>query len=334
MATDYNAAYTIDGATNTPAYGAFGTEVVLKREWTNIWLRKMPLLAMIYDGKANWNNGSNVNGTRILIPVMIAQMTTVADGVADASELTPITPHGTDGFSQAMYEISHYQGATYITASEMRLINNARGDFKGGKMKQAMDSFSNAIADDLCGTSADARANVVGIQQVIATSNTVGGIAQGTYTDWAGLLQTGAGAFVLDLISDRADLVSARGGKSKLGLFSSTSTNNVWGKLKAAIGAAERITNNDFKKKYGITNIEYEDITCVMENRITGTGATDGRFYLLDTDHWYFRGDETPNLYPKQRLEGTGADEYYFDQFLAIGCGDAGKQAGVQGITA
>lgn len=334
MATDYNAAYTIDGATNTPAFGAFGTEVVLRRDWTNIWLRKMPLLAMIRDGKANWNKGTSINGTRMLIPVMMAEMSTAAAGVAYASELTPIDPHLTEGFSQAMYEIASYRAATYITEREMRLINNARGDFKSGKMKQAIDSFSNLIANDLAGTSADSASAVVGIQQVIATGNTVGGIAQGTYSDWQGLLATGAGAFVLELVSDRIDLVSARGGKSKLGLFSSTSTNNVWGKLKAAIGTAERIVNNDFKKKYGITNIEFEDVTCVQDNRITGTTSTDGRFYLLDTDHWYFRGDEYPKMAPVQRLEGTGSDEYYFSQFLSIGCGDPGKQAGVQGIYA
>lgn len=332
-----NAAYQIAATTNVPAYSAFGTETVIEREWQNTWMPKMPLLAMIYDGKSNWNKGSNIGGTRMLIPLMTADMTTAADGVTDANELTAISAVVTAGFTQAAFEIAHYRGATWIRESERRLINNERGNFHDGKIKQAMNSFANAIANDLSGatTLIDARANVVSYQQVLGTTtNTVGGIDQTTTADWTAQLLTGAGGFVLDLIDDRIDLCVAKGANPNLGLFSSTSTNNVWGKLKSSIGSAERITNNDFTKKYGVRNVVYSDVMCVMDNRMASTSGTDGRFYLMDTNTWYFRGDEKPYAKPVRGLNGTDADEYMFVQFLSVGCGNVSWNAGVQGITA
>lgn len=337
MATNNSTfAYSIDQQTTrtAPAYSVFGTEIVARKEWQNIWLRKTPLLAMMKESGLNWNKGTSVQGTMMLIPLNMADMTTAADGVADSGELTAISPVATDGFSQAAYQISHYRGATWMRASELTLIDNGRGNFKVGKMRQAMDSFANAIADDLSGSTADARANVVGIQQVIATGNTVGGLAQGTYTDWASNLSTGVGAFTLDLIDAKYDAIVARGGVPDLLLCSYTATNNVYGKVRSSIAPAQWLVNTDFKAKYGFTNITYLDMTVTMDNRITGTTATDGRMYLLDTRHWYFRGQETPKLQPVQRLTGTDADEYMWTQFLSIGCGDPAKQGGIQGITA
>lgn len=337
MATNNSTfAYAIDQTTTrtAPAYSVFGTEVVAARQWENIWLRKSPLLAFIKAGGKNWNKGSDVRGTMMILPVNMADMTTVADGVTDANELTAITPVATDGFSQAAYQISHYRSATWIRASEDRLIDNSRGNFRAGKTQQAMDSMANAIADDLGGTTADARANLVGIQQVIATGNTVGGLAQGTYTDWAAQLATGLGAFTLDLVDARNDAIMARNGTPDLGLFSYTSTNNVWGKLRGSIAPAQWLVNTEFEAKYGFKNIVYMGITCMMDNRISGTSATDGRFYILDSSTWFFRGDETPKLQPVQRLTGTDAQEYVWNQFCSVGCNNPAKNGGGQGVTA
>ena len=184
----FNTRYQTNASGAQPAYTAFAVEQAIGSQWENIWLRTHPLLAKIREGKINWAKGYDISGNLILVPVVSAGPTTAADGVADANELTALTPEQTNdnAFSHAQYIIAHYRGAMWVRASEEELINNKRGGgFLQGKVDQIMDSFTDAIADDLASANADSRTAVIGIRHVTATSNTVGNIAQGTTTDWA-----------------------------------------------------------------------------------------------------------------------------------------------------
>lgn len=323
-----NYAIAAGGYTGQPAYTAFATEIVLSREWENVYLRAMPLLAKIKDGKANWNKPGLRKGNLLLLPVLLSANTTLPDGVTDAGELTGISPYATAGFTQAQYNIAHYRGAMYVRESEKQLINNTRGNFMQGKIEQLMADFKNAVADDLASTSADSRTAVLGIQQVLATANTVGNIDQSSDTDWQSNVTTSAGAFSLDMLDDKIDAVAVRNGKIDMMLFAYSSTNNLFGKLRAALSPAERLVNANFKAKYGFTNIEYLDAVCVADNRLTA-----GVICGFDSSTWFYAGDEKPVGKEVQRYPGTDMDEYMYTLWAGVGCNNPAKNFRLTGVS-
>lgn len=314
---------------------AFSTELVIGRDFNNVWLREAALLAMVQEGKKNWNKGSAFSGSaqtgyKMLIPVALADMTTPANGVTDANEFTAISPHGTaqGAFTQAEYIVAHYRGSMSNKRHEMVLINNQRGNFQQAKVNQLMGSFTNAIADDMASTAADARDAILGVQQVLATSNTVGGIAQGTDTDWAANVTTSAGAFSLDLLDDGIDTAAPRGGNIDLIALAYSSTNNLFGKLRAQIAPAQRIVNGDFKAKYGFVNIDYLGATCISDNRLTA-----GVICGFDTSTWFYRGDTKPKLSHTGPIQGTDAVEWVYYMFAALGCNHPGRNFRLTSVT-
>ena len=321
MATG-NTAYAIaaGGYTGQPAYSAFAVEVAIRQEWENAWLRAHPLLALIKEGKSNWNKKGLRKGNMMLLPVILGASATVADGVADADELTPVSPYITSNFTQAAYNIAHYQGFFWVRSSERQLINNERGDFFQGKVMQKRDEFMDEIADDIASTAADSRTAVLGIQQALATSNTVGGIAQGTDTDWAATVYSSYGTFSLDLLDNGRHAARARRGKTDLALFAYSSSNDLYGKLLASIGQAQRIVDSGFEAKYGFESVIYAGTRCVMDNRLTA-----GVICGLDTSTWFYCGDDRPTAYSPQRTPGTVADEYAYDMFAGVGCSNPAK---------
>ena len=325
-----NVAYAIaaGGYTNQPAYTAFATEISLSKNWENIYLRALPLLAKIKDGKANWNKPGLRKGNLLITPVIFENSGTVPDGVTDANELTAITPYVTNGFTQAQFNIAHYRNAMYVRESEKQLINNTRGNFMQGKIDQLMADFKDAVADDLASANADSRTAVLGIQQALATTNTVGGIDQSSATDWASNVTTSAGAFSLDMLDDKIDACAVRNGKIDMMLFAYSSTNNLFGKLRAALSPAERLVNANFKAKYGFTNIEYLDAVCVADNRLTA-----GVICGFDSSTWFYCGDEKPVAKEVQRLTGTDADEHMYTLWAGVACNSPAKNFRLTGVS-
>lgn len=328
MAGHTNYAHAAGGYTGQPAYSVTSTEFSLTHEWEDLWMRETPLLAMIHSGKANWNKKSLKRGNAMLIPVIYADASTTADGVTDANELTPITPYAISGMSQAFYNIAHYRHALYHRASEQQLNNNDRANLLDGAVRQLMNSFKDEIAGDLMGTAADARDAVLGIQQVLATANTVGGIDQSSNSDWQSNVTISAGAFTLDLIDDKVDVVAPRRGNTDLILLGFTSSLNLFGKLRAALAPSQRLVNTQFEAKYGFKNIEYLGATCISENRLSS-----GVIVGLDSRTWYHCGDTRPQLHHNDPLPGTDADEHLYNMFLGIGCSNPARNWRLTGVS-
>lgn len=318
-----NSGYQISSGSQTvtlPPYTAFGTEIMVSMKWENVWLRKFALLAMLQMGGANFNKGGDLNGTQMLLPILEANSSTAATGVATANEFTAITPYATNGATQAAYQIAHYRHAFYVKASETKQINNKRGNFMDLKVQQLNDSFINLLANDLAGTAADSESNVLGIQQPLSTSNTVGQINQSTDTDWQSNVQTGVGAFSLDLLDWGIDAVDNRAGKVDLILLAYSASNNLFAKARAAIAPAERLVNQEFKAKYGFTNIDYLGATLVSDGRLTA-GVIAG----FDTSTWYWHGDTSPKPVTIERYPGTDAMEHMYNLWCALGTNNPAK---------
>lgn len=314
---------------------AFSTELVIGRDFENIWLREAALLASLQEGKKNWNKGSSFTGNastgyKMLLPIALADMTTPAAGVTAANELTAISPHGTaqGAFSQAEFIVSHYRASMSNIRSEMVLINNERGNFQQAKVKQLMGSFTNVMADHLASTTVGAADRITGVQQVLSTSNTVGGISQSTDTDWASNVTTSAGAFSLDLLDDGIDAASPRGGKIDLIELAYSSTNNLFKALRNQIAPAQRINNQEFTAKYGFVNIDYLGAMCMASNRMTS-----GVIVGYDTSTWFYRGDTKPKLSHTGPLQGTDAVEWVYYMFAALGCNHPGRNFRITGVT-
>jgi len=323
-----NYAIAAGGYTGQPPFTASSTEIVLARDWENIYLRDFAMLAMIREGKKNWNKPGLRKGNMLLLPVLAAAASTLPGGVTMAGEFTPITPYRTNGLTQAQYNIAQYRHAFYLTANEKQLINNARGNYLQGKVDQLMADFTSDIADDLLSANADADNAALGVQWAIATGNLVGNIDQSSVANWRGNVTTSAGPLDLDMIDLHIGAVNNKRGNIDLMLFSYDSSNDLFSKFRAQISPAARLVNADFKAKYGFTNIEYMGATCVQEGRLTA-----GVIVGFDTSSWYYSGDLRPNKQDVIRIPGTGVEEHYYDMFLGVGTNNPGKNFRITGVS-
>lgn len=318
------------GNSNYSGLAVFAIEQTLKRDWQAVWTTKHPFLQYLYMKGLNWNKGFGTNGFKALLAIMGDRPTNAADGVTDANEAVAMSYNATNGFGQAEYNFAHYRGNYIIKNSEARLaVQGKRGDILEGKKKQMILDFATTIATDASGTSADARDAILGIGYVLSTSNTVGGIAQGTDTQWAAQVQTGAGAFALSLIDDKIDAVRAEGRSMTDALLCSySSSNNVYGKVRDAIAPAERLVNVDFKAKYGLDEIMYLKATVLMDNLQTA-----GEIRGLASDNWFAYVERTPEMHEKVKIPATDAYEVVGTAWAMLGCNDPAAQFRIAGIT-
>jgi hypothetical protein len=109
-----------------------------------------------------------------------------------------------DGMTLAFYDFKQYSGAIGITGREKRAN---RGEAKllnllDGKTKQCTMSLRDRMSVDAYsdGTGNSSK-NLTGLQALVSTTATVGGIAPGTYTWWQASVETGAGSFAANGIN-------------------------------------------------------------------------------------------------------------------------------------
>jgi hypothetical protein len=312
---------------------AFVAEKSLKKKASVIWTTASALFAMVFENK-RFGEGYRIEGHKAIAPVQYAEQTTAADGVADANELTAITPYVTSGFTQAEYEFAHYRAAMYLRDSEKKLIKGGgvRQGFVEGKVKQITESFRKAIAVDMASANAGTREAVMGLRYLLSTSNSPGNISQTTYPVWAAGSATGAGPFHLGLIDDQYDrIVNLGRGMPDLCLLSYASSNNVFGKMRDSIAPSQLLTHERKLAKYGFTSFEYLDMQCVQDGRL-GT-ALAGSAAVLST-HSFVAGalSSTPERAHDTPLEGTDADEIVFNWWLFWGNTDPALNSLIQDI--
>lgn len=320
---------------NFSGAAAFAVEKVVKRDFKHVWSSAHPLLAVLSSRKAR--NVGTINGLRLILPVAFQDATTPADGQSDAAAFTPITPYATNGFTQAQYEFSYYRHAFYLAPHEKQLLMNGyRGNILEGKTKQSMESFKNAISADLAGNLTSQRENVLGLRFALSTANTVGNIDQSANAWWRAERVTGAGPFDLKVIDNMYDTIRAKGRSvPDLLLLSSNATVNVFGMMRDQVAVLQRITSTSNETNFGFADFTYLGMRCVLDNRLGAALGTDGGAMMLSSDSWYQRG-LGENIQPeldKTRLQGTGAQEFYLDLWLALGCDDIASNGYITGIS-
>lgn len=312
---------------------AFVAEKSVKKRASMIWSTASPLFALVFE-KKRFNAGFRIEGHKAITPVNYEEQTTAADGIADASELTAITPYVTNGFTQAEYEFAHYRAAFYIRDSEKKLIKGSgiRQNFVEGKVRQITESFRKAIAVDMASANAGSRTAVMGLRYLLSTSNSPGNISQSSYPVWAAGVETGVGPWHLGLIDDEYDrIVNLGRGMPDLCLLSYSSTNNVFGKMRDSIAPSQLLTHSNRLAKYGFVSFQYLEMDCVQDGRL-GT-ALAGSAAVLSTDS-FFAGalSDGPDRAHDTPLEGTDADEVVFNWWLTWGNDDPARNSLIQDI--
>lgn len=328
-----NASYQVDDGT------AFAIESSLTKRWKNQTLFAVPILASIKDRDMKYNTGFRIEGTKAIIPVImtdIAAFNTGTAGVADADQIPTAWPQydATEGFSQAAYEYTHMRRAMTITESERRLLmGGARGNLLEGKTTQLMEKFNTVKGVQIIGSAAGSRTTIQGVEHVIATANTVGGIDQSTNEVWRGRVTSVGGALGRSHIDTMFDGLSIFPGVSAPDMLSlsydkASGGVNVFGAVRNFIDDNERYFHKDFQVKYGIVNFDYMGMKCVKENRQTA-----GTAFMLCTDTFFYSGSDKPTLHHRGPIQGSDAEEFVYTEWVCFGCDEPRRNGRLTGIT-
>lgn len=315
------------------------TEKALSRKWNHVYTSAYPLLTLLYDGGkgTNYNRGFRAEGNKILLPVVIEGPSTAVTGRTAATytggseafnqQDDAFTPTLGVGPAWAEYEITQYHGAFWTTAEERQLAISASSDVKranlmDAKTDQLMHDFKRHISVDLASATVETRAKVLGIRYVTSASNTVGGIAQGSYAGWQGIADASVGAISVDILDRNIHAVRAEGrAETDLLLLSYASGNDLYGKVKSIVGASALVTNPGDTMKYGFKNFMYDGIACVLDECL-GT-ASSGTIYGAASSTWYlYDQGAKPQQEETIRLPGSAVNEHYYLWTVGIGCND------------
>lgn len=314
------------------ANAAFAIEKSLSKQWSLAYKQIHPILAIIKD-TPNWNKDGIVVGKQMILPVVVGAMTTAPAGVTDANELSAMTYNRTANFTQAQFEYAHYRGNFVLTDSEMKTlakggVGNARGNIIEGKQAQLEQDFKDTIANQLSGSGADARDSLMGVLYPLSTSNTVGNIAQGANAQWRANVSSGVGALSLPVIDNLYDTCCNKGKPTVMICSSPASGVNTYGRLRSLIMPAMRINDAAFTAKYGLTNMVYNEMHAVRDQRM----AT-GYIALVDPTSWYFCGDTSPKLHHQTPIPATDSIESVFNLWGGLAIDNPGKNGVLSGIT-
>lgn len=308
---------------------ALAIENEFNKQVKHIYSQSYPLLDAIKSRKTKFNQGYVVQGEKILTYLM-ADMnnnhTTKSTGFA--SQATAVTPAvysstGQQGSLVAQWEWAQQEAYLFITPEEKNIAKTTqRYDFIAARVQGTINKFKDVTSTQLAGSSGSSRSTVQGLVHLIATGNTVGGLAQGTFTDWQGLVTTSVGAVTLDHLDTHMDQIAIKGrGEVDLLLLSMQSSNNLFGKIRSQIAPAQLVTAppDGMNINYGTRGFQYAGAYCVMDGRIPS-----GTIMGLSTDTFYWAGGQ-PKQLETNRVQGTGVDEYGWVMFSCLACDDIGR---------
>ncbi len=310
--TNYIGVY--DGTTY--ATTALASELVMHRDFENVFFDEYPLVRAVKE-RGKFNRGYSVEGFRFILPVLMEDSSTVANGVLPANELTQPTPSHIIGLTQAQYNFAHYIQPMWIKNSDKKLGMGARanrGDLMQGALLQTMNSFALALSGDLMGSSVDTLDAVLGVRYLLSTSNSPGNISQTTYTKWAAKVTTSAGTFSLDIINDLYDLASRGSQRPDMLFASAASGNNIYGKLRAQIQPAQQLQTTSTTAQYGFADLKYLTMDVVKDD-----AGTSGEALGLNTSSLYWVGDTRPKLDNSGSWPGTDAQVMVHNMWCGFG---------------
>jgi len=333
--TSYQAA-----ANNAGDYRAIAIEMRAEAIWQAQIARLNPLLAVLYEDGTNWNKNSGVdaNGTAMLLPILydtVPGLTTANYGKLDSQQVPTSYPNYLiiDGFTQARYEWTYTEAPYVVTPSEMQKLKNGKfGNLEEGKLQAFTIKHAKITDDWLNGNQASAQNQLQGLQHLLSTTNTVGGINQASAAnDWWRCQSSAVnGALTETVVQNMYDniglITSALGQPFQPDILLLGNTSgaavNAFNKVRNFMAPNQRIINAKMKQSYGIIAFEYMDMLCMQNQKmplgVTGV-ATSTEMWMLCSKTFYWQGAKKPK-FVRDRINGTMAEEVVASAFQCLGC--------------
>ena len=282
--------------------------------------------------------GVGINSYKLIMPVHIGAMG-VADfpGVTRANELTAAAAATTSDATQAEVPAAYYRSKSVrFSQSELDLAKNGnRGDIVTARVDEILNVMMLRMATDLYDGGDAAQSSIISIPFVLATSNTVHGIDQATYTSWQGNVDTTGGAFDLEKFVKHLNvLASEKDARPDVAVFSANSGGaDMYTRVTRLLSQDVQVMTGPTQSgtlEMGYQNFVYRGVTFVRDHH-----APAGELYILDSSSWVFAAEsEKPrfikNLSP---IDSTAGYETMLDYRCALGCNSPRRNYRWTGIT-
>lgn len=198
-------------------------------------------------------------GTSIVQPLEYAQLT--AAGTYSGTDLLSTTDNET--FTGAEYSWKQYYANISITGLDK--IKNAGDsqiiDFVKSKVKNAEKTLAQLLGDGLYSSGTDAKA-LVGLRVAYANSNSVGGIAQSSYSWWNTQVDSTTTTLSLAAMQSRDNASTIDGDTSDL----ITCTRAIYNSYYALLQPQQRFTDSGTAKG-GFQNIMFNNKPVVVDSK-------------------------------------------------------------------
>jgi hypothetical protein len=142
-------------------------------------------------------------GERVVVPLNYAQVT--ANAWYTGAETLDTTDNETIAAAEYTWK-QHHTTVSISRADELKNTGDSQIlDFVKSKIKIAEKTSIDVLGTGIYSNATNAK-SIVGLRQIVGTSNTVGGISQTTYTWWAGQLDSSTTTLTIAAMQSRYNL--------------------------------------------------------------------------------------------------------------------------------
>lgn len=296
--------------------------------WKTQVARLNPILAVMQESGLNWNKNSRTIGARMSLPILydkVPGINTATYAKSPAGQVPTAWPQylTIDGMTQATYDWVYTEIPWTLTPTEKVLMANGQmGDLEDGKLKAALVADAKALDDWLTGSGNATPVALLGLQYLLSTSNSPGGISQSTYDWWRANITTSVGnggeTNVQNLYDQIGGITNEKGNPvvPDLCLASGAvqgSSFSVYNEMRNFMTDKQRILNVKMKQEYGIVNFEYMDMLVVQNTKVAS------QLWMLSTNSFYWQGQVKPK-FVSGRIPGSMTEEIVMSRFASFGC--------------
>ena len=326
----------------SPSYSAIQDAIQIKVDsgWQSQITTFHPILASIFDMGHNWNKSliQMAGSTKVRGAILydeLAHLTPETAGLA-GSEMLPrdlMQYPDIEGYTHAEFEMAYLQTKFAMTPKEQMIANGARGNLLDAKIQTITEAFKRILSQSLASDRAQSEKYVGGLDHVLSTSNTVGGISQASRAWWRANVRTGTNALTASHIDNDYDAITGiRGQEPDLLLATQNTTMNVYRRIADFIQTPLRLTvapdANKGLARYGYKSFEWNGMSVVAD-----TKGTTGTYRMLTTNTWHVKGSKSPKALEPKRIQESESMGYLFSMWFCLACLEPRQNLRRAGIT-
>lgn len=242
-----------------------------------------------------------------------------------------------DNYTRAKFQMMYYEVPCAFSYQDMKLIGAGRMDLLNDMKKLIKRRINEALADQIYGSQNADKYHLLGLNYLMSTSNSPGGISQSDYTWWRpGYLNAGAsGAITWSLVDDyqRKLGYTARSDESSatpdLILMSTGPTYDLYGGFARSIMGTQRVINAQFRDQFKLDNIQWGSAIAVPDPKITAQSIMG-----LNTGSFHLTGSPIPDESEMSRIPGSTSVDWVLSGMLCLSADEIKTHYKVTGHTA